>query len=384
MAQIVSVPVLIVGAGPSGLAISACLNNLSISNTVLERENCYGSLWKHRCYDRVSLHLAKQFCELPLHPHSPTTPKYMPKATFLAYLDEYVSKFNINPRYNRHVESAEFDESIKSWRVEAKNLLSEVTEVYVAEFLVVATGENSEGVIPQIPGLDTFPGEILHSSLYKSGKQYEGKNVLVVGCGNSGMEISLDLSNFGARTTIVARNPIHVLSKEMVYTGMFLLKHLGVGLVDRAVTWLSTLKFGDLTKYGIRRPTEGPFYLKGLTGRSPTIDAGTVAKIKAGEVKVAPEISHINANLVTFRDGKVSSFDAIILATGYKSSANKWLKDFKYILNNDGLPKQKQPDHWKGDNGIYCIGLSKNGLFGIARDAKEASDDIFKTLKARE
>lgn len=62
------VPVVIVGAGPAGLATSACLNNLSVPNIILEREDCSASLWKKRAYDRMKLHLAKQFCELPHMP----------------------------------------------------------------------------------------------------------------------------------------------------------------------------------------------------------------------------------------------------------------------------------------------------------------------------
>lgn len=95
------VRVLIVGAGPSGLATSAYLNHLSIPNIVLEKEDCYASLWKKRAYDRLCLHLAKEFCSLPLMPHSSSTPTFMSRATFLKYLDEYVSKFNIKPRYSR-------------------------------------------------------------------------------------------------------------------------------------------------------------------------------------------------------------------------------------------------------------------------------------------
>ena len=81
-------------------------------------------------------------------------------------------------------------------------------EVYVAKFLVIASGENSAKYIPELPGLDTFKGEIIHSNEYKSGAKYENKEVLVVGCGNSGMEISYDLSTFGAQTSIVIRNPV--------------------------------------------------------------------------------------------------------------------------------------------------------------------------------
>ncbi|XP_022150873.1 probable indole-3-pyruvate monooxygenase YUCCA10 [Momordica charantia] len=205
------VTVVIVGAGPSGLATAACLNHLSIPNVVLEKEDCHASLWKKRAYDRVSLHLAKEFCSLPLMPHSRSTPTYMPRATFVRYLDKYVEKMGIKPRYMRSVEEAKWEEGEKRWRVEAWNGATGEREEYSAEFLVVASGENGLGNVPEVAGMESFGGEIIHSSKYKSGREFEGKEVLVVGCGNSGMEIAFDLSNYGAHTSIVVRSPVRSL-----------------------------------------------------------------------------------------------------------------------------------------------------------------------------
>lgn len=112
----------------------------------------------------------------------------------------------------RSVEKAWLEEDgEKRWRVEARNIETGEMEVYAAEFLVVASGENSVGHVPEVAGLNTFAGEIVHSSKYKSGRAFEGKDVLVVGCGNSGMEIAFDLSNYGARPSIVIRSPVSYL-----------------------------------------------------------------------------------------------------------------------------------------------------------------------------
>jgi len=209
--------VLIVGAGPSGLAMAGCLTQHSIPYVILEREDCYASLWKKRTYDRLGLHLPKEFCFLPHRTLPPDAPTFMPKDYFLRYVDGYVSEFKINPRYHRSVQSAFFDEVGKKWRIEAKNTLEGSMEVYSADFLVVATGENSEGFIPSLHGLDSFPGDILHSNHYKSGSKYKSKDVLVVGCGNSGMEIAYDLFDHGARTSIVIRSPV-----KLFYLFLFL------------------------------------------------------------------------------------------------------------------------------------------------------------------
>ncbi|KAL4644006.1 hypothetical protein ACB092_02G132400 [Castanea dentata] len=375
--------VLIVGAGPSGIATAACLTHHSIPYVLLEREDCHASLWKKGTYDRLGLHLAKQFCSLPYKPHPPKTPTFLSKEHFVRYIDEYVSQFDINPRYHRSVESASYDNSENKWRVEAKNTIEGKVEVYVAEFLVVATGENSEVYIPDVTGLDSFKGEIVHSKQYKSGLKYQDQDVLVVGYGNSGMEIAYDLSNFNCHPSIVVRGPFHVLTKEAVHRGMTLMKYLPVQIVDALTVIHAAFLFGNLSKYGIHRPNIGPFFQKSLTGRSPVIDVGTIKKIKQGEIQVVPAIVRINEDSVKFMDGTERKFDAIVFATGYKSSANNWLKDYKYALNEEGMPKNPFPAHCKGEKGLYCAGLSKRGLFGVARDAETIADDINKILSAR-
>lgn len=204
------VEVIIVGAGPSGLATSACLNRQNISNIVLEKEDCCGSLWKKRAYDRLKLHLAKQFCQLPHMPYPQGTPKYIPRKGFVEYLDNYVSRFGISPRCNRNVESASYAVRPQKWFVMARNVASNVQEMYSGKFLVVATGENSEGYIPKLSGFESFKGVSMHSSKYENGKPFTGKEVLVIGCGNSGMEIAYDLTNYNAKTSICIRHPVNV------------------------------------------------------------------------------------------------------------------------------------------------------------------------------
>ncbi|XP_072955908.1 probable indole-3-pyruvate monooxygenase YUCCA10 [Typha angustifolia] len=368
--------VLIIGAGPSGLAVAACLFLLSIPFVILEKEDCTASLWKKRAYNRLKLHLAKQFCELPHMPFPSNTPTYLPKDAFIRYMDAYASRFGINPIYDMHVESASYDEREEVWRTTARNTKTSEMSQYFGRFLVVATGENSVGYIPDIPGLDTFPGEVLHSSEYKSGLAYTGKSILVVGCGNSGMEIAYDLSSYATKTSISIRSPLHIVTKEMIYLGMVLLKYLPVYIVDFIVLILSKFKFGDLSQYGIVRPDKGPFMLKATTGRTAVIDVGTVEKIKAGDIQVEPSVLSINGNDIMFSNGTTHYFDVIVFATGYKSLANNWLKDDGHLLNEEGLPKERFPNHWKGKNGVYCAGLSKQGLAGISMDAKNIANDI--------
>ncbi|XP_075494893.1 putative indole-3-pyruvate monooxygenase YUCCA11 [Primulina tabacum] len=323
--------VLIVGAGPAGLATSACLNLNNIPNIVLEKEDCCAFLWKKRSYDRLKLHLAKEFCELPNMPFPPGAPTFVTKQGFIQYLDDYIGHYNLAPLYHREVESASFG---RNWTVAAKNTRLDRTEEYVSAFLVVASGENGEGFVPQILGLDSISGDVMHSSDYRNGKKYENRDVLVVGSRSSGMEIAFDLWNWGAHASIVARSPVHILTKRMVQVEMVLLKCVPLNIVDNIVLMLSKLKYGSLSDYGIQRPDKGPFYLKMETGRSPVIDVGTINKIRSREIKIIPVHKKHRWNHVDFIDGSTKTFDSVVFATGYKSTVAKWLKVLDTYLSN--------------------------------------------------
>ncbi|KAM0894263.1 hypothetical protein ACQ4PT_024592 [Festuca glaucescens] len=371
-----NVVVLIVGAGPAGLATAACLTQLSIPYVIVEREDCSASLWRNRAYDRLKLHLAKEFCELPHMSYPADAPTYIPKALFVKYVDNYIECFNIQPKYLTSVESSTYDSDKKVWSIVAHDMAECKRINFTAKFLVVASGENSAENIPVIPGLQNFPGETIHSSRYKSGKTFFGKSVLVIGSGNSGMEIAYDLATHGVNTSIVIRSPIHVMTKELIRLGMTLAHHLPLNLVDKLLVTATKFIFGDLSRHGITMPNMGPMMLKSKTGRSAVIDVGTVGLIKKGIIQVQGSISEIMGNIVKFQSGGEISFDAIVFATGYKSTVNMWLKNGESMLNDNGLPTKEHLNHWKGENRLYCAGLARRGLAGIAADAKNIANDI--------
>ncbi|CAN0906997.1 Indole-3-pyruvate monooxygenase YUCCA6 [Linum grandiflorum] len=340
--EIVMGPV-IVGGGPSGLATAACLKEKGIPSVILERSNCIASLWKHRTYDRLCLHLPKQFCQLPIMDFPQDYPEYPSRRQFVQYLESYVEKFDLRPRFNESVESAEYDKVDGLWKVKTKRTLeaeedetTTTTTEYLCRWLVVATGENAEAVVPEIEGIREFVGEVKHSSLYKCGEEYSGKRVLVVGCGNSGMEVSLDLSNFNALPALVVRDSVHVLPREMLGKStfglsMWLLKWLPLRLVDRFLLIGSWLTIGSTDRFGLGRPTIGPLELKSLHGKTPVLDVGTLAKIRTGDIQVFPGIKRVRRQTVEFVDGKIEKFDAILLATGYKSNVPAWLKVLIFV-----------------------------------------------------
>ncbi|GMG99029.1 hypothetical protein Nepgr_000869 [Nepenthes gracilis] len=364
----------IVGAGPSGLAASACLSEHGVPSLILERSDCIASLWQRRTYDRLKLHLPKQFCELPLMGFPENFPRYPTKQQFISYMEAYAAHFSIVPRFKQEVRSAEFDQNSLLWRVRTQDC------EYFSEWIIVATGENAEPLIPEIQGIERFHGPVIHTSFYKSGSSFKNQRVLVVGCGNSGMEVSLDLFRNTASPHLVVRNSVHVLPREMFGFSTFeiamaLLKWLPVRLVDRLLLLMAKIMLGSTDKFGLRRPKTGPIELKNATGKTPVLDVGTLSLIKSGKIKIMEGVKEITRKGAKFVDGQEKEFDSIILATGYKSNVPVWLKDGEF-LTDDGMPKTSFSIGWKGRNGLYTVGFSRRGLLGISSDAVKIAADI--------
>lgn len=206
--------------------------------------------------------------------------------------------------------------------------------------------------------------------------------MLVVGCGNSGMEVCLDLCNHHATPSLVVRDTVHVLPREMLGKStfglsMWLLKWLPMRLVDRFLLITSRLLLGDTSRLGLDRPEIGPLELKNLSGKTPVLDVGTLAKIKSGDIKVCPGIKRLlKHHTVEFVNGQTEEYDAIILATGYKSNVPSWLKEKEMFSEKDGLPKRPFPNGWKGECGLYAVGFTKRGLLGASIDAKKIAEHI--------
>ncbi|CAN6551938.1 unnamed protein product [Malus baccata var. baccata] len=341
----------IVGAGPSGLAVRAGLKEQGVPFIVLERADCIASLWLKRTYDRLKLHLPKQFCQLIPH-----------KNQFISYLESYANHFDMSPNFNEAVQSAKYDETFGLWRVKtiistSDSNHSATAEVeYICRWLVVATGENSEKVVPEFEGLEEFKGNVVHACDYKSGVAYHGQQVLVVGCGNSGMEVSLDLCNHNASPSMVVRSSVHVLPREIFGKSTFelavlLMKWLPLWLADKILLMLAWLIFENLEKYG-------------NSGKTPVLDIGALEKIRSVELV----------------DGQNLEIDSVILATGYRSNVPSWLKENEFF-SREGIPKNAFPNGWKGNAGLYAVGFTRRGLSGASLDAIGVSQDIAKSWK---
>jgi len=347
-----STDVVVVGAGPAGLAVGACLKKAGLDFIILEKERQVASSWR-RHYERLHLHTVKQFSSLPFLPFPGDYPRYVPRDLFIQYLDGYAAHFGLQPR---------FGETVGAIRREADHWLIESTSSSIhARNVVVASGYNTEPATPPVPGIENFKGKVIHSAQYANAKPFTGQSVLVIGMGNTGAEIALDLAENGARPTISLRNGVHIVPRDLFgvpiqMVAMLATKVLPTGANDRLFPIILDAALGDLSKYGIRRPPQGLLQQIRSTARIPVLDVGTVGKIAEGAIKVAPGLSAVTADGVVFNGGREGRFDAIIFATGYRANYQSFIA----------------ADAAKNEPGLYFVGY-RNSVTGLLREiSKEA------------
>jgi cation diffusion facilitator CzcD-associated flavoprotein CzcO len=232
---------------------------------------------------------------------------------------------------------------------------------YVATDVVIATGYNRVPVTPAWPGQDLFHGTIRHSASYREGEPFRGRNVLVVGIGNTGAEIALDLAEHGAQPTISVRSPVVVVPRDYrgrstQETGLWLLRlRLPVAIRDWLGRAISRRAFGDLEPWGLKRADYGPVVLIERFGRLPVVDIGTIAAIKAGRIAIAPDIARFTSDGVVFVNGLERPFDDVILATGYRPGLEGFLEGADLALDARGYPKRATGDI----PGLHFVGFAR-------------------------
>ena len=354
--------VIILGAGPSGLAAAGCLREKGVPFIVVERAGAVGSTWRAH-YERLHLHTIKQFSALPGLPWPSTVPMYPSRAEVVAYLERYAAKFQIEPRFGCEVTSARHDGA--QWVVRAGE-----SEIH-ARALIVATGYNRVPKQPSWPGQSTFRGEIIHSSAYRNGAAWKGKRALVVGIGNSGGEIAIDLWEHGAETALSVRSPVHVVPRDLLgllpaqINSLFLLGRLPPKIADRIAMALLGRVIGDLSPYGLHRPTLGPIAQVLEQGRIPLIDVGTIALVKQGKIKVFPGPRELTEEGVVFTDGREIKVDVIVTATGYRAALEGVLENSARYVDERGYPRRHGVE--AETPGLYFIGY-RNPLTGALHD----------------
>ncbi len=323
---------IVIGAGPSGLAVAACLTRAGVAVEILERADRIGASW-YGAYDRLHLHTARGRSGLPYRPMPKSYGKYPSRAEMITYIEDYAGAFGLQPRFGVEVTAVRPGDG---WMV------AHAGGVETAEVVVFATGLNGVPNRPDWPGLQGFSGAVRHSSDYHSAEGFAGQRVLVVGFGNSGGDIALDLTEAGAQVTVSVRSPVNILPKELFgipITSMGgLRKLIPYRWADALTAPVLRAKIGRPEEYGMRSAAKGPAAQVIEDGQVPLIDMGALPAIKAGRIAVAPGIARFEPGAVVFEDGVRQELDAVILATGYRVDLRGVLGAVPGALDEAGRP----------------------------------------------
>jgi hypothetical protein len=229
--------------------------------------------------------------------------------------------------------------------------------------------------------METFPGRILHSSEYKTGNDFIGQKILVVGFGNSSCEIAIDLYECGATTCMSVRSPVNVIPRDVLGLPVLelsqLMSRLPPRLADRVSAPLIRWLTGDITKLGLQRMPYGPLEQIRRNGKAPVLDIGTIRHIREGHISISGDIDIIEGRTIHFKDGKKDEFDAIVAGIGYHREFPGFIDLGKERFEDLESPASEQI--YFGKDGLYFCGywISPRGqIFEIARDAQKIAKDI--------
>lgn len=358
----------IIGGSAAGLACAKCLQDQGLSDfVILEQADQIASKWRSH-YERLHLHTSKKWSQLPGKSYPADQPQYPPRDAVVHYLMEYARENKLQPQFNTQVQTIR-RQSDGYWLIETNH------DSYRAVNVIMATGMNHTPKKVEFDGLDTYTGQVMHSSEYRNGQPFAGQRVLVVGFGNSGCEQAICLHEHGALSSLSVRSGVNVLPRDILGMPVLEASKLTKWLPPKIADWINRpliyFYIGDITQYGLQKHRYGPAEQLQKENRVPLLDIGTMRLIREGHITVYPNIQRIAGKTVLFEDGRTQDFDAIIMATGYRHNLRAWLDISEERLADLKQPIQKQ--RFVGQDGLYLCGfyLSPNGmLHEIAHEAQ--------------
>ena len=312
----------VIGAGPSGLTALKNLRACGIAAECLEREGGLGGNWRFgspssRVFASTRLISSRGLTEFVDYPMPRSWPAYPDHAQCLAYLEGYARHFGLLPHIRCHTSVARVErpeDGGPGWIV---TMADGTSTTYAG--VVIASGHNREPRWPEIPG--TFAGLLLHAAEYKSPTQpvaLAGRRVLVIGGGNSGCDIAVEVSRHAARTVHSTRRGYHVVprfilgrpadvrAERLLAMGapLWLRRIVSLRMIDRTV--------GLPWRHGLPRPDHRLFETH------PIVNDELYARIRAGALEPAGDVAAFAGAEVAFTDGTRATFDVVICATGYR------------------------------------------------------------------
>jgi putative flavoprotein involved in K+ transport len=344
--------VLIVGGGQGGIGLGARLRRLGVPTIIIEKNDRPGDSWRKR-YKSLCLHDPVWYDHLPYLPFPDDWPVFSPKDKIGDWLESYTKIMELNYWTRTTCQSASYDNVTKQWTVTVDR--DGETVVLKPQQLVLATGMSAVANLPDVPGMESFQGDLHHSSKHPGPDAYSGKKAVVVGSNNSAHDISAALWEAGALVTMVQRSSTHIVKSNT-------LMEIGLGdlysekaIANGITTDIADLIFASLPYkafpamqvpvYQAMKERDADFYERlekagflldwgtdgsGLfvkylrRGSGYYIDVGASELVADGKIKLAQgQVVEVQPNGLKLENGTELSADVIIFATGY-TSMNGW------------------------------------------------------------
>jgi putative flavoprotein involved in K+ transport len=334
--------VLVVGGAQAGLSMAARLVQLGVDTLVVEKWDRIGDSWRRR-YHSLALHNSIHVNHLPYMPFPPTWPKYIPKDMLGNWFEFYADAMEINCWTGTEFIGATWDADAKRWIARLKR--ADGTErILEPSHIVFANGVSSLPKMPELPGLDAFEGEVVHSEGFTNGAAWTGKNALILGTGSSAHDIAQDLHSHGAHPTIIQRGSTTVVSIDPSAKLNYALYDEGPPLEDCDLIatsatppliikayQLAVQRMVDLDKemieglkrvgfkYDVGDDGTGHQMKYRRRGGGYNLDAGCAALMINGEVGLLQfdRIERFAAKGALLKDGTTVPADLLVLASGY-------------------------------------------------------------------
>ena len=357
-------PVYVIGGGPGGLAVAYALRAQGVRAVVLERGERVGTSWR-RHYDRLHLHTTRRLSSLPGLPMPRSFGRWVSRDDVVRYLDKYAEHHELEVVTSVEVSRVERTADGTGWLLHATG-----GRELTGRAVVIATGTNHTPRIPDWPGRDAYRGELLHAAQYRNSTPYAGRDVLVVGIGNTGAEIAVDLVEGGAsRVRLSVRTAPHIVRRSTAgwaaqFTGI-LVRRLPVHLVDKLAGPMAKVSVPDLSAHGLPRPDTG-LYSRVTAGSIPVQDVGLIDAVRKGRVQIVAAVEGFEDGKVVLADGEHLEPDAVIAATGYLRGL-EGLVGHLGVLDARGKPVVHGPHSPKNAPGLFFTGFT-NPISGMLRE----------------
>jgi len=389
---------IVIGAGWAGLGVAASLKASGVQNfKILERGDCVGYFWS-KLYD--SIHMNSWRHELWKNPPELDGNKfsqYKTKKEVLQYLNEYTDGYKLKDHlcFSQDVQTIEMDGD--RWIVKTDR------GEFRAKYLTVATSPNRLPHIPDLPGLDAFPGKSMHTFQYEHSKQEDwGDDIVVVGCGNSAMEIAGQIADAGNKVKLIARSGRHFCLEKTKHR----LENLQDKLTSAELLIRDTcrfcfkdkefheevngkhpitdfLLFKDLKKYNFPTPELEALAVEQYEKKLIVVDRTAYKNIVAGNIEIVHAgLESVEGSDLLLSDGQKLPCSSLILGTGYRHGLEKFfgslwptISSTQFMISDKlarTLPTQSYPTPWPKTDGrgksivypnLYFAGFD-TGLLG--------------------